>query len=362
MKPTTTRVRRYDFACSLALDGRAPTPATASATRTPEGYLQVDGYLARSGLLEYSDGVETWTEYRPKQELHDAARSWLRTPITDEHPDDMVNASNWTQLAKGHLMQSIEIETLADGEDYIRAGMLITDKALVDKITSATGPRELSIGFSAAIVPTPSGHADDGTRCDAVQLQLDGNHVAVVAQGRAGPSARLLMDGAAYNRNMRPRNDKMQTVHSPSGEPVHVPAWVAAMVNQAQAQLAAPADAQQQAAPAAPRMVTVKVGDQTAEVPEWLADQLRTIASSPGGQAIIDQVMAGRQIEQDSLESTARFMKRQGYDSNTRVAPHLLLDPVRARILGLDAPRSGDRTDSAEAESRTARFMKRQGY
>ena len=180
-----------------------------------------------------------------------------------------------------------------------------------------------------------------------------------------GVAGRRIDRRDAYPQNQRPaglrRGDtKMQTVHSPSGEAVHVPAWVAAMVNEAQVQLAAPADAQR-AAPTEPRMVTVKFGDQTAEVPEWLADQLRTIASSPGGRAIIEQALTGREIEKDALEASARFVARQGYDGNSRTASNPLLDPaLRGLVYG---PGDSLRTDSTdEVDETVARFMERQGY
>lgn len=195
-----TRQARIDlFAAPLVLVDRldAPTPQRSSAVRTKDGYLLADAYIARDGLLRYSDGTSSWMEYRPRDELVAAAATWQHAPVTDDHPRRMVDAQNWAEVARGvHVSAPVVEGPLKDGVSYLRAQLLITDAALISKLESGEA-RELSIGFTATILPAPGRTAPDGTRCDAVQTGLDGNHTAVVVRGRAGPACAIVLDGAA---------------------------------------------------------------------------------------------------------------------------------------------------------------------
>ncbi len=241
-------------------------PGMMAAVLTPEGYLMADGYLARDGLLEYSDGSEVWTEYRPRQELVDAAASWATTPLTDDHPKAMVDATTWTQVARGiHMAAPTVGQPNLAGVSFMLGRLLFTDADLVKRIQSGE-QAELSIGFTSVVVPTENGFAPDGTRADAVQTKMLGNHTAAVSQGRAGPTVRVLLDGAAqtvYNvkdlmafPTRKPaRKDEagaptdMVELTGPDGVPVQLPTWVAAALQElAQLQAQAPAAP----APAAP--------------------------------------------------------------------------------------------------------------
>jgi hypothetical protein len=159
---------------------------------SPEGYLDVDAYLARDGVLRYSDGIKSWNEYRPRAELDAAAASWLHKPVTDDHPPVMVDATNAREYARGMVVSEPRIVE-ADGVAYLAARLRVTDAALVSKIQG--GQRELSIGFMADVQPEQC-TAPSGERCDAVQRRLEGNHVASVQRGRAGPAVRVLLDSA----------------------------------------------------------------------------------------------------------------------------------------------------------------------
>lgn len=159
---------------------------------TPEGYLDVDAYLARDGVLRYSDGIKSWNELRPRAELEAAAASWLHKPVTDDHPPVMVDATNAREFARGMIVSEPRIVE-ADGVAYLAARLRVTDAALVAKIQG--GQHELSIGFMADVHPEQV-TAPNGERCDAVQRGLEGNHVASVQRGRAGPAVRVLLDSA----------------------------------------------------------------------------------------------------------------------------------------------------------------------
>lgn len=251
------KLARYDYAGALVLGERLDSPVwgRSSAIVTPQGYLIVDAYTARDGLLRYSDGKDSWMEYRPRAELEQAAASWQHTPVTDEHPPVMVDAENWTQFARGIHIGPPSLEAGGDGVSFLRAKLLITDADLVREVTTPGGRRELSIGFLSAVRVCPLGVGRDGTRCDAEQSGLVGNHAALVVRGRSGPQVRLHLDGAAYLVPERPlatptniqpiptaapRGDEIgapveQTrVIGPDGVEVMLPTWAAAMIAEAQ--------------------------------------------------------------------------------------------------------------------------------
>lgn len=248
-----TRVARIDYLPATIEVGDAlvpPTPATASAVRHPEGYLEVDAFIARDGLLRYSDGKDSWLEYRPRSELEAAAASWAHAPVTDQHPSRMVTADSWADVARGVVIGSPVVEgPYPDGVSYLRARLLIGDADLVAAIEG--GRHEISIGFTSEVL-AKAGTDASGARYDAVQTALDGNHVASVPHGRAGPSVRVLLDGAQVPVHFpldttrdpmtNPRKKKADEIGAPTlvtkvigpdGQEVEIPTWAAAKIEEA---------------------------------------------------------------------------------------------------------------------------------
>ena len=200
----------------MAAPDAQPGPGQARAVSTPEGYLDVDAYLARDGLLRYSDGRTTWLELRPRAELEAAAESWAHAAVTDDHPPVMVDATNAREYARGHVITTPRIVDV-EGVAYLAARLRVTDAALVSKILA--GQRELSIGFLADVHPEAG--IDGGQRYDAIQRALVGNHVASVERGRAGPAVRVLLDSAqasaesCYSLGVKP-NHEVSNVSNPT--------------------------------------------------------------------------------------------------------------------------------------------------
>lgn len=244
MSERMARVDRATILCFEA-DAQGPTPERAPVRRTPEGYLEADAYLARDGILTYSDGIETWQEWRPREELESAALSWQLSPVTDDHPPVMVTSDNYREYSRGMVMSDPTVEEV-DGVAYLRARLRVTDAELISKL-EAGEQREVSIGFTATIAPEKG--VADGVRYDAVQRALQGNHVAAVPKGRAGPAVRVFLDGAnvpvTYHGESGVKNEKpkvaakvdevgvptdMVQVQSPSGEVAMVPTWIAAIL------------------------------------------------------------------------------------------------------------------------------------
>jgi hypothetical protein len=163
--------------------------------RTDDGYMAVHAKAARTGIYQYlgreidPEGKHFTADqvvnvYRPPEEVFDKASlgSFVGKPITDDHPSEGVNASNWRDLARGTIMGAAR-----DGE-HVGFDLAFLDASLIGKIDD--GKRELSNGYEANI-SIEDGTAPDGTEYHAVQRQIRGNHVAVVDAGRAGESCRI---------------------------------------------------------------------------------------------------------------------------------------------------------------------------
>lgn len=161
-----------------------------SPERMANGWLRVDGYIARAGILEYkrADGT-AWREYRPPEENSspDTLESFAMVPLTNDHPrEGLLDAEN----TKLYQVGTVERPSM-DG-DTTRASILVTDAATIKAIEN--GKVELSCGYLCDLDFTPG--EVDGQRYDAIQRAVRGNHVAVVKEGRAGPEVRLRVDSA----------------------------------------------------------------------------------------------------------------------------------------------------------------------
>ena len=159
------------------------------AELTPEGFLRCEAMLTRIGVFDYEDAEgNSWGEFRDASEVFagDSLDSFRMVVITDDHPADMVSAENVKDVQVGHVGSDVR----RDG-DHVRASLLITDTKIIRSIQD--GKVELSCGYFAQVVQD-AGVAPDGTPFTSRQTKIRGNHLALVEQGRAGPSCRLLLD------------------------------------------------------------------------------------------------------------------------------------------------------------------------
>jgi uncharacterized protein len=172
-------VQRFDF-------GELREPK-----RTPQGGIRVPAYPTRAGIFEYrrEDGV-TVRELRPPEEVfhEDSLKTLVDAAVTELHPSELVTASSWSKLARGHVGESVK----QDG-DFVAAELVVQDADTVAKV-ERKDLRELSCGYTCVVDETPGEWK--GERYDQVQRRIRYNHVALgpVGWGRAGRQVALRMD------------------------------------------------------------------------------------------------------------------------------------------------------------------------
>ncbi len=166
------------------------------ATKTDEGFIRDTPIVGRTGILVYrnADGTER-REYRPPEEAFkaDSLASLMGKPITIGHKA-FVTAGNAAQVAP---VGSVLSAGRQDGNN------IIADIVVYNLDTAS---RELSCGYTLDLDETP-GTTPQGEHYDAIQRNIQYNHLAIVPRGRAG-IARLNMDGSQVVDEENPKEDK----------------------------------------------------------------------------------------------------------------------------------------------------------
>lgn len=172
----------------LAYYGSSISP---NIIRTPEGAIIAKNVpIGRTGEMEYLGSELSLTDraseivkvVRRDDEVFSQAAlaSFEGKPVTDGHPPEDVNPSNWGLYSKGHV-QNVRRGT-GDDADKMIADLFINDATLADKVENKI-KREVSSGYACMYIPMPDGRYE--------QKQLRGNHVAVVDEGRAGKTVAI---------------------------------------------------------------------------------------------------------------------------------------------------------------------------
>lgn len=116
---------------------------------------------------------------RPGEEVFDrtAMSSFEAVPLCDSHPGQFVQPTNWKAYSSGHCQNVREGPRLPDGTRQLVADLVIHDSILKEKVLSGM-LRDVSCAYDCEY----RGPQPDGSY---VQTKIRGNHVAVVAAGRA---------------------------------------------------------------------------------------------------------------------------------------------------------------------------------
>ena len=189
-----TEVARFD---------RGSLPGEAELTE--EGYVKAKAIVTRCGVFLYKnpDGTIRKELRHPDEVLQmDSLESMKMVPVVNGHPPErLVNADNAKRLAVGFTGETVETNM-----PYILANLLITDKDMVDEIVSKK-KRELSLGYTVDLVEDPGLYY--GEPYDYKQTNIRYNHLAVVDEARAGPEARIALDGDDAIEIFKEEADKM---------------------------------------------------------------------------------------------------------------------------------------------------------
>jgi hypothetical protein len=150
-------------------------------SKTREGFLRARGNFSRTGCQTYrrQDG-STVVEYRPESEVahRDSILSLGGLPVTHEHPPTLLTPANAREYQRGSTGTQVTYDN-----GFTSGVVTITDQELIDAVERGDAT-ELSLGYRVEIDRTP-GVAPDGTRYDAVQRRISGNHLAVTRRGRS---------------------------------------------------------------------------------------------------------------------------------------------------------------------------------
>lgn len=155
-------------------------------TKTPEGFLICHNVpIARTGWYDYlaeeigvqnSGSMKIVKVYRSPEEVFSkrAMASFEGKPTTDEHPPDLLTPKNSEIFTKGAVQN---VRQSSNEKDLLLADLIIYNEDLIREIEKE-GKREVSCGYECNYIDN-----GDGTYS---QVNICGNHVAVVEAGRAG--------------------------------------------------------------------------------------------------------------------------------------------------------------------------------
>lgn len=152
---------------------------------TPEGFLLCrDVPIARIGMQLYAldevpieKGLESYIVIeRDPEEVFSAKTisSFAGKPVTNDHPTTEVTPANWRELVVGTVLDPRRGEGAMN--DCIIAEMLITEPTAIAAVRD--GKREVSCGYDCDYEQIEPGRGR--------QLNIVGNHVALVDEGRCG--------------------------------------------------------------------------------------------------------------------------------------------------------------------------------
>jgi len=166
-------VQRYDF-------------AELKARIDSDGFLHDSPIVGRVGIQEYrrADGTIQRELRLPEEVFHpDALVSAKGKPISVDHADGKVTKKNAHRVTIGTMLDALK----QDG-DNVRSDIVIHSPDAIGE------RRQLSLGYTAKLDETPGDHPVY-VRYGSIQREIRVNHLSVVKAARAGPVARLNLDG-----------------------------------------------------------------------------------------------------------------------------------------------------------------------
>lgn len=181
-------------------------------TKDQNGYLHADAFLTRAGVFIYHkpDGTTTRELRHPDDVFKgDSLATVENRPVTDGHPYvGKLDAKNTKGFSVGNVVEKPVVDN-----DHVRAKIMVNDQGVIDKVMREKNPvREISCGYMCDTIKETG--TFNGEPYDHRQKNIVYNHVAIVDKGRAGPSARLVLDavdGAVEGIEIELKKDNQQS-------------------------------------------------------------------------------------------------------------------------------------------------------
>ena len=177
--------------------------------KTKEGYLRGDAVGSRAGVFVYYnlDGSVRRELRHPDDIFTKASLDTLKMiPVTLDHPSEFVNSENATYLQKGYTGETIQVQ---DGK--IITSLTITSQDAIDDILKGKCV-ELSYGYEVTLVKEDGVY--NGEKYDYRQTNPVYNHLALVAEGRAGHDARVRFDNQSSKAIFECRFDENKSINN----------------------------------------------------------------------------------------------------------------------------------------------------
>lgn len=158
---------------------------------TEEGYIKAKAIVTRCGVFFYknADGTVRSELRHPDDVLQPESLETIKMiPVVNGHPPErLVSADNVKRLAVGYTGEMVEQDM-----PYIIANLMVTDKDAVEEVKQKK-KNELSLGYTVDLIPESGTYY--GEPYEFRQTNIRYNHLALVDQARAGPEAKIVLDG-----------------------------------------------------------------------------------------------------------------------------------------------------------------------
>ena len=176
---------------------------------TPQGYIKTTARITKGAILQYYGHEIGLTDSRANQIVNvnrtldelskpETLKSINGMPITITHPDKKaVDANDWKSKTVGHV-QNPRVES-----NYIVCDAFIQDKSAIELLKDKD-IRELSVGYEPADIQEINGQF--------YHKNIRVNHVAIVAEGRAGSDCRLNDSKSKTGEKMKFQAKKKQLI------------------------------------------------------------------------------------------------------------------------------------------------------
>lgn len=189
----------------ITINDRLTFPVNSQRKILDNGFLQVPGRVARTGVQQYLASELGLTDrppnssvnvYRPPEEVFklESLASYDNADITVDHPSDLVDSKTFKTVSAGHAISVGRQE-----DEYVIVDLLVKDQFAIDCIEK--GKAELSAGYVSEII-AKDGIAPGGTPYEFIQIDISINHIALCDNARAGHLARLFDNHHVENKVM----------------------------------------------------------------------------------------------------------------------------------------------------------------